>query len=253
MDLWAGLCSTFTPILPSISTIEVNGDGIQQHDSRLQEGVNSQWLHPFKLFGQQALFTAGANFHDNQINVGLYPRVGRNPIGVTTQSNLHVTNVAGYVSQSIEFWQGRLHLNGGLRYDYFRFNDQDKIDPSVSGTQTHRLSNPKRISRTHRPSEFLSRSMPTMGEAFPAKMLAEWCEQPSAPKVATTDFYQIGTAHNWRRFSLSTDLFLIDQSNQQVYIPDDGSFEFKGPSRTYGYRSQKLHSVHPLPGSQRRV
>lgn len=60
-------------------------------------------------------------------------------------------------------------------------------------------------------------------------------EKPLAPKVATTDFYQIGTAHNWKRFSLSTDLFLIDQSNQQVYIPDDGSFEFKGPSRTYGY------------------
>ena len=79
---------------------EVNGDGIQQHDSRLQEGVNSQWLHPFKVFGEQALFTAGANYHDNQINVGLYPRVGRNPIGVTTQSNLRVTNVAGSFTDS---------------------------------------------------------------------------------------------------------------------------------------------------------
>ncbi|HEY8460701.1 MAG TPA: TonB-dependent receptor, partial [Blastocatellia bacterium] len=30
-------------------------------------------------------------------------------------------------------------------------------------------------------------------------------------------------------------LFLIDRSNEQVYIPDDGSFEFKGPSRAYGF------------------
>jgi outer membrane receptor protein involved in Fe transport len=37
-----------------------------------------------------------------------------------------------------------------------------------------------------------------------------------------------------RRFSLSADLFFIDRSNEQVYIPDDGSFEFKGPSRSYG-------------------
>jgi len=28
---------------------------------------------------------------------------------------------------------------------------------------------------------------------------------------------------------------LIDRSNEQVYIPDDGSFEFKGPSRAYGF------------------
>jgi outer membrane receptor for monomeric catechols len=34
---------------------------------------------------------------------------------------------------------------------------------------------------------------------------------------------------------LSTDLFLIDRSNEQVYIPDDGSIEFKGPSRAYGF------------------
>src|SRR5262249_13715840 len=48
---------------------EVNGDEIGQHDSRLQEGVNAQYLRPFKVFGQRALLTMGANFHDNQINV----------------------------------------------------------------------------------------------------------------------------------------------------------------------------------------
>ena len=214
---------------------EINGDGIQQHDSRLQEGVNAQWLHPFKLFGQQALFTAGANFHDNQINVGLYPRVERNPIGVTTQSNLHVTNVAGYVSQSIEFWQGRLHLNGGLRYDYFRFNDEDKINPSVSGTQTASPLQPK-ANIAYTPSQRIPLTFyANYGRGISSQDARGVVEQPSAPKVATTDFYQIGTAHNWKRFSLSTDMFLIDQSNQQVYIPDDGSFEFKGPSRTYGY------------------
>src|SRR5260370_42707581 len=37
------------------------------------------------------------------------------------------------------------------------------------------------------------------------------------------------------RFSISMDVFLIDHSNEQVYIPDDGTFEFKGPSRAYGY------------------
>ena len=39
-------------------------------------------------------------------------------------------------------------------------------------------------------------------------------------------------------FSLSTDLFWINRSHEQVYIPDDGSFEFRGPSRAYGFEAK---------------
>jgi TonB-dependent Receptor Plug Domain len=60
------------------------GDGIQQHDSRLQEGTNVQYLRPLQLFGKQMLFTAGSNFHDNQINVQLLPRVGRDAYATQT-------------------------------------------------------------------------------------------------------------------------------------------------------------------------
>jgi hypothetical protein len=56
---------------------EVNGDGIQQHDSRLEEGANSQWPH--QTFGRPALFTAGSNFLVNQR--GALSQGGRNPTG----------------------------------------------------------------------------------------------------------------------------------------------------------------------------
>ena len=60
-------------------------------------------------------------------------------------------------------------------------------------------------------------------------------QQRDAPKIATTDFYQVSAAYNVKRLSASADYFIIDHSNEQVYIPDDGSFEFKGPSRATGY------------------
>jgi outer membrane receptor protein involved in Fe transport len=63
-------------------------------------------------------------------------------------------------------------------------------------------------------------------------------QQPGAPKIATTYFYQLGTSHVLRRVSVSTDLFLIDRSSEQVYVPDDGTFEFKGPSRSYGWEAK---------------
>ena len=65
------------------------------------------------------------------------------------------------------------------------------------------------------------------------------CRCPDQPRLATTDFYQAGTSSNFGRYlSSATDAFLIDHSNEQVYIPDDGSFEFKGPSRAYGYEAK---------------
>ena len=77
-------------------------------------------------------------------------------------------------------------------------------------------------------------------------------QRPDQPRLATTDFYQVGTSSNFGRFSFSTDAFLIDHSNEQVYIPDDGSFEFKGPSRAYGYEAKASVEHHAPPLAERR-
>jgi outer membrane receptor protein involved in Fe transport len=57
---------------------------------------------------------------------------------------------------------------------------------------------------------------------------------PDAPKISTTDFYQAGATCNSKWFSFAPSFFFIDRSNEQVYIPDDGSIEFAGRSRSYG-------------------
>jgi hypothetical protein len=89
------------------------GDEIQQHDSRLQEGANVQYLNPYKFFGNQALFTVGGNLHFNQINVGLYPSVARNPNRkflpgnidnpdvLYTSARAKVNNYAGYIQNAL--------------------------------------------------------------------------------------------------------------------------------------------------------
>jgi len=72
-------------------------------------------------------------------------------------------------------------------------------------------------------------------------------QRPDAPRLATTDFYQTGVSTRWNRFSWSSDAFLIDHSNEQVYVPDDGSFELKGPSRAYGFETKaSLELTHHL-------
>jgi hypothetical protein len=79
----------------------VHGEAFQQHDSRLQQGLNAQYTRAHHISGAAAVMVAGANFHDNEINVGLYPRAGRRPTGVTTRDDAHVTNAAGYAQESV--------------------------------------------------------------------------------------------------------------------------------------------------------
>jgi outer membrane receptor protein involved in Fe transport len=71
--------------------------------------------------------------------------------------------------------------------------------------------------------------------------------QPAGEKVATTDFYQLGVSYNLSRVALTADSFLIDRSHEQVYIPDDGRFELKGPSRAYGWEAKtSMQLTHRL-------
>jgi outer membrane receptor protein involved in Fe transport len=231
------------------------GDEIQQHDSRLQEGVNFQYLRPYKLFGRQALFTAGGNLHASQINVGLFPSVARDPnrlelnraLGIDnpgvlqTSARANVTNVAGYVQQGLDLVRGRLHIEGGLRYDYFRFGVSDGVNetPSettfFSGTRGSARLQPK-VSAAYTFSDRVPvTAYFNYGRGINSQDARGVVQQPESPTVATTDFYQASVAYNRSRFSVSADYFLIDHSNEEVYIPDDGSFEFKGPSRSTGY------------------
>src|SRR5262245_16019284 len=215
-----------------------HGDGIQQHDSRYQEGVNSQYLHPYRVPGGQALLTIGTNFHDNQINVGLYRQENRVPFALSARTLAHVTNAAGYAEQGMDLYRGRLHLEAGLRWDYFRFAVNDRVDADHSGQQSGARYQPK-FGLAYR----LSTSVPVTfsfnyGRGINTQDARGIVQRPDSPRIATTDFYQVGTAYHMGRVSFTSDLFLIDRSNEQVYIPDDGTFELKGPSRSYGYEGK---------------
>ena len=190
----------------------VHGDAIQQHDSRLQEGANAQYTRPHG----SGLLTAGGNFHDNQINVG--PRA-------------HVTNAAGYIQENRTYFHGRLVAGAGLRYDAFRFD--------VDGQRQSSRSWQPKASLAFTPSQRVPVSFyANYGRGISTADARAVVQYPDNPRIATTDFYQLGATHHAGRFSTSADLFWIDRSHEQVYVPDDGTLEFKGPSRAYGFETK---------------
>jgi len=219
----------------------LHGDGIQQHDSRLQQGTNAQYSHTHKLANATGILVAGGNFQDSQINVGLYPREGRDPIGVTTRAHAHVSNAAGYAQDTLSFWRGRLLVSGGWRYDEFRYDvaTQFPVQFSLLPQTQWAGRGQAKGSMTFRPSAAAPLSLNlNYGRGINSIDARGVIERPDQPRLATTDFFQLGTSANFGRFSAVADAFLIDHSNEMVYIPDDGSFEFKGPSRAYGFEAK---------------
>lgn len=228
----------------------VYGDEIQQHDSRLQEGANVQYLQPYKFLGQQGLLTIGVNVHLNQIDVGLYPSVARNPNRkflpgneanpnvLYTFAHAGVSNYAGYIQNGIDFNGGHLRIEGGLRWDYFDF-DVNGIELSderrnLIGQNSAARFQPK-LSVVWSPFETFPISLyMNYGRGISSQDARGVVRNPDAPKIATTDFYQAGATFNSKRFSVAPNFFFIDRSNEQVYIPDDGSIEFARRSRSYG-------------------
>ncbi|MEO7672690.1 MAG: TonB-dependent receptor plug domain-containing protein [Pyrinomonadaceae bacterium] len=228
----------------------VYGDQILQHDSRLEEGVNSQYLLPYRLFGRQSLLTFGGNFHASQINVGLTPTFNGNVnrkflpgnidnVDVTrTRSHANVNNYAGYAQNGIDFANGHVHVEVGLRFDTFTFDvngfEQTDTNRPLVGKQSATKFQPK-LSVIYSPFETFPVSFyGNYGRGISSQDARGIIRNPDSPKVSTTDFYQTGATYNGKRFSIAPNFFLIDRSNEQVYIPDDGSIEFAGRSRSYG-------------------
>jgi hypothetical protein len=247
----------------------VFGDEIQQHDSRLQQGSNVQFLQPYKLGNVQSLLTVGGGFLLNQINVGLYPTVSRDPGRkflpgnfdnsnvLLTKADAKVNNYSFYVQNMFAFFDGHLRIDTGLRFDQFNFDvdgfEFGALNPANPGFSRCSATSPENCGDILSGSDGDGKFQPKLAiawspfETLPISFYANYgrgissqdargvVRNPDAPKISTTDFYQTGASYNSRRISLVVSSFLIDRSNEQVYIPDDGSIEFAGPSRSYGF------------------
>jgi hypothetical protein len=210
----------------------LRGDAFQQHDSRLIEGASAQYRKLHKAGGVQAMLTAGANYYDNQILVGLNSIEERNPWRVMTRDHANVTNGAGYVQESVSLLGGRIEAGAGLRIDQFRYR------VAASGTEWSTVAQPK-ANFAYTPSARLPVTLyANYGRGIATADARVVAQTPGAARVAATDFFQLGAAQKFGRFSSSVDGFWIDRSHEQVYIADEGTVEFQGPSRAYGFEAK---------------
>ncbi|MEQ1885550.1 MAG: TonB-dependent receptor [Bryobacteraceae bacterium] len=213
----------------------IRGDGFGQHDSRLQEAVNAQYIKPHSRGQFFGTFTGGVNYLDNQINLKLYGRQARVPTDLRTWAQVRVANPGFYGQENIVFGGGRYRIDVGLRYDEFIFRVGDHLGTSQVNARNAGSWQPK-VGFSYTPSTEVPLTFYlNYGRAITSTNARALIADPLSVLTATTDFYQFGTSHNKGRYSLATSFFWIDRANEMIYAADDGSNEFVGPSRSYGF------------------
>jgi hypothetical protein len=122
-----------------------NGDGIQQHDTRIMYGGDIGYKQRAELFGTPTVGTIGFQTRVDDIHARLGTQVTRNPLGTTTDSDILEASYAPYLKAEVQplSW---LRLAGGLRAETFTFDVRNRCAVCVeqpAGRTTSSLVLPK--------------------------------------------------------------------------------------------------------------
>lgn len=106
----------------------INGDQIAQKENRTFAGFQSEYNKTYHLNGEkQLLFKLGTGLrNDSNKDIELSHMLNRSEIlERLAWGDINQTNLFGYTSADFMF--GKWLINAGLRYDYFKFDYEDKL------------------------------------------------------------------------------------------------------------------------------
>ena len=105
----------------------VNGDQINQTESRLSGGANTDYTQP-TAWGK---WQGGIGFRYDRIdNLALYHTVSRRRIGTFALGDANESSLYGYVGANIE--RGKWTFNPSVRVDWFRFDYADRTQEAYT-------------------------------------------------------------------------------------------------------------------------
>lgn len=110
----------------------VNGDQIRQKENRNLYGLNAEINKKLKFNATNALFQLGFGFRaDETTNTELSHTLNRiSTLDRLKLGDIDQTNIFSYLNAEFDF--GKLKINPAIRFDYFKFEYQDKLSTTYS-------------------------------------------------------------------------------------------------------------------------
>ncbi len=114
----------------------VNGDMIEQTDSRQILGLNGRYRTLHQLGGMQATTTFGGGYRADDMDVSLWQSPNRQRLAALVDAKILERNLFLWAQEEIIF-SNKLRLQLGLRGDYFTFDVTDRLENQPGATLPH--------------------------------------------------------------------------------------------------------------------
>ena len=214
----------------------VNGDGFQQHDTRVMYGGDLGYKHRAQFYGMPSTGTIGFQTRVDDIHARLGTQARRNPLSTTADSNILEASYAPYLKAEVQPlpW---MRLTGGLRAETFTFNVQNRC-PDCAEQPAGRTSS----------SIVLPKANLILGPWFRTEFFANYGEgyhsndarsavTPASSPLARTRTYELGARSKpWgpEGMEFIATLWAIDLRSELAFVGDEGTTEIRGPTRRRG-------------------
>jgi len=214
----------------------VNGDGIQQSDTRVMYGGDIGYKQRAELFGIPALGMIGFQTRVDEIHARLGTQMTRTPLGTTTDSDILEASYAPYIKAEVQPlpW---MRLTGGLRAEMFTFNVQNRCPDCAeqpAGRTTSSIVLPKAnlILGPWFRTEFFA----NYGEGYHSND-ARSAVVPGSSPLARARTYEVGLRSKpWGPdgIELIATAWAIDLKSELVFAGDEGTTEIRGATHRRG-------------------
>lgn len=223
------LYSNFTFFLKD----SINGDQINQRESRLLGGTHSEYSQSFDWGQTDWQVKGGIGFRYDQVNdLALYHTVSRQRIGTFALGDVNESSLYGYVSANIEW--GKWMFNPAVRVDYFTFDYVDRTLSEYQDPKVNRAIVSPKLNLIYRLNPKLQFLLKT-GKGFhsnDARVVVAENGKSTLPAAYGADFGVL-----WKplpSIMLNATGWYLWMQQEFVYVGDDAVVEPSGKSRRYG-------------------
>ncbi len=212
----------------------INGDQIRQKENRTIYGLNSELSEKFKFDNNNGLVQFGFGFRaDETKDTELSHTLNRK----TTLEQLKLgdideTNIFSYVNSEIEF--GKLKINPAIRFDYFKFNYQDKLSTIFKTQSQNKVKFSPKLNFIYSQNSNLQFFIKS-GLGFHSNDTRVVVAQTGEKILPTAFGLDIGTIFKVTpRLIVNSALWMLNLQQEFVYVGDAGIVEPSGKSERRG-------------------
>jgi TonB-dependent Receptor Plug Domain len=215
---------------------EVNGDGINQRDSRFLGGFDTQYVHKLRPFGIDTAASVGFQYRIDTPHVVLAHQVSRRQLDRIQDVDIVEQSYSPFVKFDLTPlpW---LRFMTGVRGDIFHYKVTDNLnDPATtaSGTATKARPNYKAnlILGPWADTEFFG----NVGTGFHSNDARAVVFDPNLTALPTALTYEGGVRTKIiPRTELSATYWVINLASELVFVGDEGTTEAAGASHRKGW------------------